>query len=39
MTNRLKPEVPSESASTLRLREGEIEAPHRNACAGGFDLK
>src|SRR4051812_43047089 len=29
----------SESAVTLRLREGEIESPHRHARGGGVELK
>ena len=38
-TNRLDVLQGSEPAIALRLCEGEIEAPHRNAGAGRFALK
>ncbi len=38
-TNRLDVREGSESAVALHLREGEIEAPHRNARCGGLALK
>src|SRR2546423_15750 len=39
VTNQLSSRVSSESAVTLRLREGAIEGSHRNARVGGVELK